>query len=264
MDLLLNGRRALVTGSSAGIGFAIATGLAREGVAVTLNGRDKTRLEAAREHLLADVPDASAEVVAADIATAAGAAAVIEAVPDVDILVNNAAVYGPARFEDITDAEWSRYFEANLLSSVRLTRHHLGRMIDRGWGRILFIGSDAAVEVSPEMIHYSVTKTGALALARGLAERTRGTAVTVNSVLPGPTRTLGLGAVMDAVSGQMGVNRSDLEAGFFTSGRPSSLLQRFIEPGEIADLVTYLASPLAGATNGAVVRAEGGILHSIT
>jgi 3-oxoacyl-[acyl-carrier protein] reductase len=261
MDLQIKGRRALVTGSSAGIGLAIATGLAREGVAVTLNGRDNARLEVAREHLLADVPDASVDVVTADVSTSTGAAAVIEAVPDVDILVNNAAIYGPARFEDITDEEWSRYFEANLLSGIRLARHHLGRMLDRDWSRIVFIGSDAAVEVSPEMIHYSVTKTGALALARGLAERTRGSAVTVNSVLPGPTRTAGLRD--DTVSGQMGVGRSDLEAGFFTNGRPSSLLQRFIEPREIADLVTYLASPLAGATNGAVVRAEGGILHSI-
>jgi NAD(P)-dependent dehydrogenase (short-subunit alcohol dehydrogenase family) len=263
MDLELAGRTALVTGSSAGIGLSIATSLAREGAAVTLNGRDAARVEDARQKLLAEIPAAQVTAVAADVSTAAGAATLTEAVPDVDILVHNAAVYGPARFEDITDTEWSRYFEANVLSGARLARHHIGRMIGRGRGRMIFIGSDAALEVSPEMIHYAVTKSAVLTLARGLAELTRGTAVTVNSVLPGPTRTEGFGTVLDTISGRLGVPRSALEDGFFTQARPSSLIQRFLAPDEVAHLVTYLASPLASATNGAVLRAEGGILHSV-
>ncbi len=206
MDLQLGGRTALVTGSSSGIGLAIATALAREGASVTLNGRDGGRLVEAREKLLVEVPGAQVAAVAADVSGAAGVAALVGAVPDVDVLVNNAAVYGPAQFADVTDAEWIRYFEANVLSGVRLARHHLDRMLARNHGRIVFIGSDA-LEVSPEMIHYAVTKSAVLTLARGLAELTRGTAVTVNSVLPGPTRT--------------------------------------------------------SATTGAVVRAEGGILHAV-
>jgi 3-oxoacyl-[acyl-carrier protein] reductase len=263
MDLQLTGKTALITGSSGGIGLATAVGLAREGATVVLNGRDAGRLERAAKQVVAEVPAADVRVAVGDVATGDGAAAVLAAEPDVDILVNNAGTYGPARFADITDAEWSRYFETNVLSGVRLSRHYLARMLDRGEGRIIFVSSDAALEVSAEMVHYSVTKTAVLTLARGLAELTRGTNVTVNSVLPGPTATEGLGGVLDTVSGQAGISRQDLEAGFFTQARPSSLLQRFADPQEVANLIVYLASPLSAVTNGAAVRAEGGILSAV-
>ena len=263
MDLQLTDKTALVTGSSSGIGLAIATGLAREGAAVTLNGRDAARVQRARDTVLAEVPGAAVDVAVGDVATARGAADVIDAAPDVDILVNNASTYGPTNFAEIPDEEWSRYFETNVMSGVRLARHHIGRMIARNDGRMVFIGSDAALEPSPMMIPYAVSKTATLTLARGLAELTRGTKVTVNSVLPGPTTTDGLATTMDTISGQMGMSREQLEASYFTSGRPSSLLQRFATPAEVANLVVYLASPLASVTNGAVVRAEGGILHSV-
>ncbi len=263
MDLQLHGKTALITGSSAGIGLATAIGFAREGAAVVLNGRDNARLESAAKQVYAEVPEATVRLAAGDLATAAGAAAVIAAVPDVDILVNNAGIYGPLRFADTPDAEWSRYFDTNVLSGVRLSRHYLDRMLGRGTGRIIFVSSDAALEVSDQMLPYSVTKTAVLTLARGLAQLTRGTDVTVNSVLPGPTSTEGLGGVLDAVSGQAGITRQDLEAGFFTQARPSSLLQRFATPAEVAHLIVYLASPLAAVTNGAAVRAEGGILSTV-
>jgi 3-oxoacyl-[acyl-carrier protein] reductase len=263
MDLRLTGKTALITGSSGGIGLATAIGLAREGATVVLNGRDAARLESAVKRVSADAPDADLRFAVGDVGTAEGVAAVIAAEPDVDILVNNAGTYGPAQFADITDAEWSRYFDTNVLSGVRLSRHHLDRMLARGEGRIIFVSSDAALEVSAQMVHYSVTKTAVLTLARGLAELTRGSNVTVNSVLPGPTATDGLGGVLDTVSGQAGISRQDLEAGFFTRARPSSLLQRFADPQEIANLIVYLASPLSSATNGAALRAEGGILSAV-
>jgi 3-oxoacyl-[acyl-carrier protein] reductase len=262
MDLQLNDKKALVTGSSAGIGFAIAAGLAREGATVVLNGRGPETLAAARARLLGKVPGAAVETVVADVATAEGCATLIEAVADVDILVNNAATFEMAPFAEIPDAEWSRYFETNVLSGMRLSRHYLDGMLARDDGRILFISTDAAVHMAVEMLPYSVTKTAALALARGLAEMTRGTRVTVNSVMPSATATERMGEMVSGMAGQQGQTPEEFEAAMFQNALPSSLLQRFLEPAEIANLVVYLASPLSSATNGDAVRAEGGVLRS--
>jgi 3-oxoacyl-[acyl-carrier protein] reductase len=263
MDLQLHDKTALVTGSSAGIGFAVAAGLAREGAAVWLHGRSADRLDAARERLLAAVAGADVRTVAGDLATADGAQGVIDAVPDVDILVNGAATFGPQPFAEIPDAEWTRFFETNVMGGVRLSRHHLGRMLERGSGRIIFVASDAAVQASADHLHYTVSKAAVLALARGLAELTRGTAVTVNSVLPGPTDTEGVRAVMDGIATQTGMSHEQIVTGLFAQSVPSSLLQRLARPEEIANVIVYLASPLAGMTNGDAVRAEGGIVRAI-
>ncbi|MFC6093757.1 SDR family NAD(P)-dependent oxidoreductase [Saccharothrix lopnurensis] len=263
MDLQLQGRTALVTGSSAGIGYAIAEGFAREGAKVVLNGRDGERLAQAGKRLAAAVPGADVVEVVADVGTAEGSDVVIAAAPDVDVLVNNVSSFELRPFPEISDEEWLRYFQTNVLSGVRLSRHHLDRMISRNRGRIVFISSDAAVDMAVQMLHYSVTKTATLALARGLAELTKGTAVTVNTVLPGPTLTEGVAGMLDGASAQTGLGRDQLEARFFQENRPTSLIQRFATPDEVANLVLYLASPLAAITNGAAVRAEGGVVRSV-
>ncbi|WP_424534268.1 SDR family NAD(P)-dependent oxidoreductase [Sphaerisporangium viridialbum] len=263
MELQLIGKTVLITGSSAGIGFAAAVGFAREGASVILNGRNEARLKESRARLLNAVPDAAVRVVAADVGTASGCQALIDAVPEVDVLVNNAAVFEPEKFEAISDAEWMRYFETNVMSGVRLARHHLARMVARNQGRILFVSSEAAVQVSPEMMHYAMTKTALLAVARGLAELTRGTNVTVNTVLPGPTATEGIDDFMRTLASEQGLSDKELKENFFATARSTSLLQRWATPEEVAHLLVYLGSPLAAATNGAAVRVEGGVLRSI-
>jgi NAD(P)-dependent dehydrogenase (short-subunit alcohol dehydrogenase family) len=263
MDLKLQGKTALVTGSTAGIGFAAALGLAREQARVIVNGRTQERVSAAIAQIEKLVPGARAQGVAADLSTAVGAQRIVEAFPDVDILVNNAAVFAPVAFEEISDAEWLRFFETNVLSGVRLARHHLPRMLARNDGRILFVSSESAVQIPVEMIHYGTTKTAQLAVARGLAERTRGTGVTVNSVLPGPTASEGVGDFVRKLADARGVSFEAMERDFFTSARPSSLLNRFAHPEEIANLIVYLASPAASATNGSAVRVDGGVVRSI-
>jgi NAD(P)-dependent dehydrogenase (short-subunit alcohol dehydrogenase family) len=261
MDLRLKGRRALVTGSTAGIGLAIAEALAREGAAVVVNGRGGERVAATVRAL----GEAGGDVagLAADLATPEGAEEAIARHPDVDILVNNLGIYEPKPFERIADADWARMIEANFMSGVRLCRHHLPRMKARGWGRVLFVSSESAVNIPVEMIHYGVTKTMQVALARGLAETCAGTEVTVNSVLAGPTRSEGVGRFVEALAAERGVDAAEVERDFFASARPSSLLRRFAEPAEVAAVVAFLASPLASATNGAAVRAEGGVVRSI-
>jgi NAD(P)-dependent dehydrogenase (short-subunit alcohol dehydrogenase family) len=261
MDLQLRGRRALVTGSTAGIGFAIAEALAREGAAVIVNGRSQARVEEA----LGRLADTGAELVglAGDLGTAAGVDEAIARHPDLDILVNNLGIFEPKPFEAIPDQDWQRFIEVNFMSGVRLCRHYLPRMKERGWGRIIFISSESGVNIPVEMIHYGVTKTMQIALARGLAETCTGTAVTVNSVLPGPTRSEGVIQFVADLAAQQGVDTAQVERDFFATARPSSLLQRFAEPAEVASLVAYLASPLASATNGAAVRADGGVVRSI-
>jgi NAD(P)-dependent dehydrogenase (short-subunit alcohol dehydrogenase family) len=258
MDLQLTGKLALVTGSTAGIGLAIAQALAREGARVIVNGRTEARVaEAAR------TIDGAVETLAADLSDAAEARRVVERFPHLDILVNNLGVYGAKPFEEITDDDWRSIIETNFMSGVRLCRHYLPAMKRAGWGRILFISSESAVQIPAEMIHYGVTKTMQLALARGLAETTAGTAVTVNSVLAGPTLSEGVGGFIKSLAESRGVGIDTIEREFFQGVRPSSLLKRFETPEETAAMVAFLASPLASGTNGAAVRAEGGVVRSI-
>lgn len=257
MDLQLNGKTALVSGSTGGIGLAIAQALGREGAKVTIVGRGQTGVDKA----VAATENASGIV--ADLATADGAEAVIKALPHVDILVNNLGIYEAKPFEEISDADWLRLFEVNVLSGIRLSRHYFPGMLARDWGRVIFIASESALSIPEEMVHYGMTKTAQLAVARGLAERTKGSGVTVNSVLPGPTQSEGIFEFLRSIASDPKASDAEVEAEFFRLHRSSSLLQRLIKADEIASLVTYLSSPLAAATNGAAIRAEGGLVKSI-
>jgi NAD(P)-dependent dehydrogenase (short-subunit alcohol dehydrogenase family) len=263
MNLQLDGKTALVTGSTLGIGFAIARTLAREGAGVIVNGRSDARVGAALAKLRAELPGAHATGIAADLGTAEGAARVVAAHPHVDILVNNLGIYEPKAFEEIPDADWLRFFEVNVMSGVRLSRHYLPGMKRRNWGRIVFVSSESGINIPAEMIHYGMTKSAQISIARGLAETTAGTAVTVNSVLPGPTASEGVGAFVDQLAKDRGVSVAEVEREFFQSTRPASLLKRFIQPEEVASLVAYVCSPLAAATNGAALRVEGGCVRSM-
>jgi NAD(P)-dependent dehydrogenase (short-subunit alcohol dehydrogenase family) len=263
MELGLRDKTVLVTGSTAGIGFATARLFAREGARVYLNGRSPERVEAAKEAIAQDVPGAKVESAIGDVASEAGVAAIVKAVPAVDVLINNAGIFEPKPFEDITDADWMRFFETNVLSGVRLSRHYLASMRKRNWGRIVFVSSESALQIPVEMIHYGTTKTAQLAVARGLAEHVRGTGITVNSVLPGPTKSEGVGDFVRALAEQAKTTEAAVEADFFKSARPSSLLGRFETPDEIANMIVYIASEAASATTGASVRVDGGVLRSI-
>jgi len=258
MDLGLKGKRALVTGSTAGIGFAAARALAREGAHVWVNGRTEARVRKA----VAEI-GGSAEGVAADLGTAAGAATLFQRVTDVDILVNNLGIFEPRPFLEITDADWMRFFEVNVLSGVRMARHYLPGMLARRWGRILFISSESGLQIPAEMVHYGVTKTAQLAVARGIAESFPASGVTVNSVLPGPTESEGVGDFVSRLASQQGKSAEDVAHDFFQHARPSSLLKRFATTDEVASLIIYLASELASATTGASVRVDGGVVRSI-
>ncbi len=258
MDLQLDGKRALVTGSTAGIGYAIAEALMREGARVTVNGRTKQRVDAAIARLGGNV-----DGIDADVSTAEGARRIIEHLPDLDILVNNAGIFEPKRFEEISDEDWLRLFQTNVMSGVRLSRHYLPGMKARNNGRIVFISSESALQIPAEMIHYGMTKTAQLAVARGLAETTAGTAVTVNAVLPGPTDSEGVGEFVRSLAAAQKMDHAAFEREFFHSARPSSLLQRFERPDEIAAVVGFVCSPLASAINGATLRADGGVVRSI-
>jgi NAD(P)-dependent dehydrogenase (short-subunit alcohol dehydrogenase family) len=264
MDLELEGKRAIVTGSTAGIGLAIAEALAREGAAVVVNGRTRGRVDAAIERVRAAArAGANVRGVAADLGTAEGCARVVAEVPDADVLVNNLGVFDARPFERIDDAEWLRFLETNLMSGVRLSRHYFPRMLARGAGRVLFISSESALQIPAEMIHYGVTKTAQLALARGMAELTRGTAVTVNAILAGPTRSEGVGEFVAALARQQGTTAGEVERDFFENARPTSLLQRFEAPEEIAALTVFVASGRASGVNGAALRVDGGVVRAI-
>jgi NAD(P)-dependent dehydrogenase (short-subunit alcohol dehydrogenase family) len=263
MDLQLGGRRALVTGSTAGIGLAIAESLAREGAEVVVNGRTPERVEAAIREIREEVPDARLSGIAADLGSAEGAAKVIAEAPDLDILVNNVGIFAAVPFEQIDDAQWQRIFEVNVLSGVRLARHHLPRMLRRNFGRIIFISSESGLQIPVEMVHYGVTKTAQLALARGLAEATRGSDVTVNAVLPGPTKSEGVEQFVEGLAAQQKKSADEVERDFFQHARPTSLLQRFEDPAEIGAFVAFVASPLASGINGASLRVDGGVVRSI-
>jgi NAD(P)-dependent dehydrogenase (short-subunit alcohol dehydrogenase family) len=263
MDLQLRNKRALVSGSTAGIGFAIAKALAVEGASVVVNGRSPARVEAAAQKIRAG--GAAGEVIASavDLSTGAGVDAIVKQVSEVDILINNLGVYTPRAFEQITDEEWLKIFEVNVLSGIRLSRAYLPGMKARNWGRIIFISSESSINTPVEMIHYGVTKTAQLAVSRGLAETTAGTNVTVNSVLPGPTRSEGVEEFVEAMARDQHTDAAGIEKEFFKSVRPSSLLKRFATPEEVAALVTFVASPLSVATNGAALRVDGGVVRSI-
>jgi NAD(P)-dependent dehydrogenase (short-subunit alcohol dehydrogenase family) len=263
LNLQLENKLALVSGSTAGIGLAIAKALAAEGARVIVNGRTEARVKEAIASIRASVPTANLEGLALDLSKADAAAQTTKRHPDVDILVNNLGVYEVKDFEQITDAQWLTIIETNFLSGVRLSRHYLPRMKAAGWGRIIFISSESAVNIPVEMIHYGVTKTMQVALARGLAETTAGTAVTVNSVLAGPTRSEGVEKFLMDMARTKNVTPDDMEKEFFRTTRPSSLLQRFATIDEVAAFVTFVASPLSSAINGAALRAEGGLVRSI-
>jgi NAD(P)-dependent dehydrogenase (short-subunit alcohol dehydrogenase family) len=263
MDFGLAGKRALITGSTAGIGFAAAVRLAREQARVILNGRTQPRVASTLARLREAVPGADAAGVAADVSTAAGCDAVIAAHPDVDVLVNNMGIFEPKPFESIPDADWLRFFEANVMSGVRLSRHYLPGMRARDWGRVVFISSESGLQIPTEMIHYGVTKTAQLAVARGLAETLAGTRVTVNSVLPGPTASEGVGAFVAQLAAARQVDASVVEREFFRDARPSSIIQRFASPDEVAALIAFVCSSEASAITGTALRVDGGVVRSI-
>ncbi|MGF6313067.1 NAD(P)-dependent dehydrogenase (short-subunit alcohol dehydrogenase family) [Bradyrhizobium sp. i1.8.4] len=263
MKIDLSGKTALVTGSTAGIGNAIAKGLAATGAEVVVNGRGQAKVDAAIAAITKAVPGAKVRGIAADVSTSAGCKALLAALPDVDILVNNAGIFEPKAFFDIPDEDWSRFFEVNVMSGVRLSRGYMQGMLKRNWGRIVFISSESGLNIPTEMIHYGMTKTAQLAIARGLAQLTRGTAVTVNSVLPGPTMSEGVETFVKDLAKQNGQSVEEAASNFVKQHRPSSLLQRFASTEEIANLVVYVCSRQASATNGAALRAEGGIVNTI-
>ena len=263
MDLGLGSHHALVTGSTAGIGFAIALGLARAGAPVTITGRTQAAIDAALARLREQVPQAKVDGVAADCATAAGAEQVFARVPEVDILVNNLGIYERKPFFEIPDADWLRLFEVNVLSGVRFARHYAPGMVKRGWGRVVFISSESGLNIPREMIHYGMTKTAQLSISRGLAIELAGTGVTVNTVLPGPTRTENTERMRRDRAAAAGMTVPELERDFFVTFRPSSLLKRFTSAEEVANLVVYVCGEGSSATSGAALRAEGGVVNQI-
>jgi NAD(P)-dependent dehydrogenase (short-subunit alcohol dehydrogenase family) len=263
MKIDLSGKQAVVSGSSAGIGFAIARGLAESGAAVVVNGRSADTTDAARRRLLDLVPGAKVEGVAADLSTADGVAQLVSRVGTTDILVNNLGIFEPKPFEAITDDDWHRFFDVNVLSGIRLARAYLPAMVKRDWGRIVFISSESGLNIPVEMIHYGMTKTAQLAISRGLAEQVAGTGVTVNAVLPGPTRSEGVGDFFAKLAREKGVTQAEMESQFIAQNRPSSLLRRLATVDEVANMVVYVCSLQASATTGAALRVDGGVVRSI-
>jgi NAD(P)-dependent dehydrogenase (short-subunit alcohol dehydrogenase family) len=263
MRIDLTGKRAIVTGSTVGIGFAIASGLAESGAAVVLNGRSEKSVAAAKARLTQTLPKAKVDAVVADLGTADGAAAFIKRAGDADILVNNVGIFEPKEFADIPDEDWHRFFDINVMSGVRLSRHYLPAMMKRDWGRIVFISSESGLNIPKEMIHYGMTKTAQLAISRGLAQVAVGTGVTVNAVLPGPTRSEGVVDFLDKLGGGQNVPQAEMEKKLIAEGRPTSLIQRLATPEEVANMVVYVCSTQASATTGAALRVDGGVVNFI-
>ncbi len=260
MDLQLNGKLALVSGSTKGIGLAIATGLAREGARVVINGRTQQSVADALAKIRQKIPKPDLESFAGDLSDAATVDRLAKQFPEVDILVNNLGIFEPKPFEQISDEDWRRFFDVNVLSGVRLSRSYLPRMKRENWGRIIFISSESGIQIPAEMVHYGMTKTAQLAVSRGMAETCAGTGVTVNAVLPGPTHSDGVDEFVKQLSG--GKPFGEFEKEFFSSVRPSSLIKRFATTEEVANLVVYVSSPLSSATNGAALRVDGGVVKA--
>lgn len=258
MKIDLSGKRAIVTGSTAGIGFAIAHGLAGSGAEVLINGRSEKSVEAAVKKL-----GGKASGIAADLGTAAGCASFLAQAGEADILVNNLGIFEPKPFGEISDADWLRFFEVNVMSGIRLARHYLPRMMRKDWGRIVFISSESGLNIPVEMVHYGMTKTAQLAVARGLAQTAAGTGVTVNSVLPGPTRSEGVGEFFGKMAKEAGKTLEEMEKSFVAEHRPSSIIRRVASVDEVANMVVYVCSPQASATTGASLRVDGGVVATI-
>lgn len=263
MDLLLNNKKVLVSGSTTGIGYAIAKGFAKEGAAVYLNGRTESNVNDAVKRIIKEIPTAKVIGVTADLTTEQGFNLLIKEVPNVDILINNLGIYEPVNFFESKDEDWNRMFDINVMSGVRLTRFYMPKMFDKNWGRVVFISSESGIQIPTEMIHYGMSKTAQLSIANGLAQLTKGTGVTVNSVLPGPTFSEGVERFIGELAQKQNLSNEQVERDYFKETRPLSLLQRFISPDEVANTVLYVSSGLASATNGAAIRVDGGILKGI-
>ncbi len=263
MNIDLSGKRAVVTGSTAGIGFAIVKGLAVAGATVVINGRTAPKVDEAKQRIATEVSAAKIEGVAADLATAEGVAAFIKRAGEADILVNNLGIFDPKPFEKIADEDWQRFFDTNVMSGVRLSRHYLPSMVKRNWGRIVFISSESGLNIPVEMIHYGMTKTAQLAISRGLAESVAGTGVTVNAVLPGPTRSDGVAEFFAKLAKEQNVSQPAMEKQFIAEHRPTSLIRRLATVEEVANMVVYVCSPQASATTGAALRVDGGVVRTI-
>lgn len=263
MKIDLSGKTAVVTGSTAGIGLAIAKGLANAGAAVTVTGRTQARVDAAIAALKHEIPGATVDGIAADLGTVEGCQTLIAQKPSCDILINNVGIFGPKDFFEIPDEEWQRFFDVNVMSAVRLSRHYAKGMKQRNWGRIQFLSSESALNIPADMVHYGMTKTAVQSISRGLAKVLTGTRVTVNAVLPGPTKSEGVGKMIAEIAKEQGVSEAEAEANFVKDNRPSSIIQRVADVDEVANLCVYLASPQASATTGAAMRVEGGIVDTM-
>jgi NAD(P)-dependent dehydrogenase (short-subunit alcohol dehydrogenase family) len=263
MDFDFKGKVAFISGSTAGIGLAIAERLGREGADIVINGRTEERVRIALAEIKKEVRNVDVRGIAADLGTTLGCAEVVRQLPQIDILVNNVGIFAPQPFGEITDEDWERFFAVNVMSGVRLSRAYIAGMKERNWGRIVFISSESGLQIPAEMIHYGMTKTAQLAIARGLAETCQGSNVTVNSVLPGPTASEGVTEFVSRLASQEQMTPEEFEKHFFRNARPTSILKRFIEPAEVANVVAFVCSPLASAINGAAVRADGGVVRSI-
>lgn len=264
MHINLNGKHAIITGSTAGIGFAIAQGLAKAGANVVVTGRTQQRVDEAIARIKKVAPDADIEGVAADLGTAEGCKALTEQQPDTDILVNNVGIFGSEDFFEVEDDTWQQFFDVNVMSAVRLSRHYAKGMKARDWGRIQFISSESGINIPSEMVHYGMTKSALLSISRGLAKVLSGTQVTVNAILPGPTRSEGVLSMIKGMAEEEGVSQEDIETRFVQENRPSSIIQRLATPEEVANMSVYVASPQASATTGAALRVEGGIVDTLT
>lgn len=263
MDLQLKGKKAFISGSTQGIGFAIAKRLLEEGTSVVINGRSEEKVNDAVKRLAETRAGAEISGIAADFSNPADIARVFEKHPEVDILINNVAIFEPKPFLEIPDEDWLKFYEVNVMSGIRLSRFYFPKMIAGNWGRVIFISSESAINIPEEMVHYGMTKTAQLSVSRGLSELTRSTGVTVNSILPGPTASEGVNTFVEDLAKQQNLSRSEMEEAFFKTARPTSLIQRFATPEEIANLVCFVSSPLASAINGASLRVDGGVVKSI-